>query len=99
MQLDYNDFKMSLCLIVQEILSGDANNYNALIFQGSALAHLQRFGEALESYRKAGEADPSQVLAWQVATVFILAFESVMFTFSPVSHCSEIVFDLKGSLF
>lgn len=49
----------------KEILSSDANNYNALICQGFALTHLQRFGEALESYRKAGEADPSQVLAWQ----------------------------------
>lgn len=53
-------------LCCQEILRHDQKNYNALVFRGAALVGLQQIVEALDSYRQATQADPAQILAWQV---------------------------------
>jgi len=61
--ITYSSFVLFYC---QEILTLDPRNYNALVFRGAALVGLQRIMEALDSYRQATQADPAQILAWQV---------------------------------
>lgn len=49
----------------KQILEYEANHYNALVFRGLALLHLNRFDESEEAYRAATKAQPTQLLAWQ----------------------------------
>ncbi|UZJ52503.1 hypothetical protein CBS101457_001823 [Exobasidium rhododendri] len=48
-----------------QVLEYEADNYNAQVFRGLALLHLQRYDESEEAYRAATTSQPSQVLAWQ----------------------------------
>ncbi|XP_053375489.1 tetratricopeptide repeat protein 37-like [Mercenaria mercenaria] len=47
------------------VLSGDGNNYMALVLIAVAAEGLEQYDQALKAYRRAVEADDSQMLAWQ----------------------------------
>jgi superkiller protein 3 len=51
----------------QDVLQHDAANYNAMIFAGLALDKLKCVNESAAMYRRAIDAQPTQILAWQVA--------------------------------
>lgn len=47
------------------VLAQDKNNYNALVFVGVAADGMEQFDQAEKAYKRATEAAPDQVLAWQ----------------------------------
>lgn len=48
-------------------MAQDKNNYNALVFVGVAADGMEQFDQAEKAYKRATEAAPDQVLAWQVS--------------------------------
>ncbi|XP_035667182.1 tetratricopeptide repeat protein 37-like isoform X1 [Branchiostoma floridae] len=49
----------------KDVLKQDKNNYHALVFVGVAAAELDQPDQAQAAYRRAAEAEPDQLLAWQ----------------------------------
>ncbi|XP_071101530.1 superkiller complex protein 3-like [Haliotis cracherodii] len=47
------------------VLASDKTNYNALVFVGVAAEGLEQADQALKAYKKAIDAAPEQILAWQ----------------------------------
>ncbi|KAK4048297.1 Superkiller protein 3 [Microbotryomycetes sp. JL201] len=54
----------------QSVLSFDSNNYNARVFLALALFNLEKYEEAEETYKKAIELGPTQLLARQGLVAF-----------------------------
>lgn len=48
-------------------MAQDKNNYNALVFVGVAADGMEQFDQAEKAYKRATDAAPDQVLAWQVS--------------------------------
>nr|CAD7441592.1 unnamed protein product [Timema bartmani] len=48
-----------------EVLKHDRNNYNGLVLFGVALQESDQRDQAPKAFRKAIEASPKQILAWQ----------------------------------
>lgn len=49
----------------RQVLEHESSNYNALVFLGLALLHLQQYDESKKAYLAAIKAQPGQLLAWQ----------------------------------
>ncbi|XP_046545688.1 tetratricopeptide repeat protein 37-like [Haliotis rubra] len=49
----------------KSVLASDKTNYNALVFVGVAAEGLEQADQALKAYKKAIDAAPEQILAWQ----------------------------------
>ncbi|KAI8480965.1 Tetratricopeptide repeat protein 37 [Branchiostoma belcheri] len=49
----------------RDVLNQDKNNYHALVFVGVAASELDQPDQAQAAYRRAAEAEPDQLLAWQ----------------------------------
>lgn len=51
--------------MLQLILKKVPDHYQANLFLGTALKEQGKWGQAIESYKKATEIDPGQAYAWQ----------------------------------
>ncbi|KAJ7251764.1 TPR-like protein [Mycena haematopus] len=54
----------------EQALAFDPGNYNANVFIGLALLELGDFGQSEQAYRRAIDANPDQLLAWQGLSKF-----------------------------
>ena len=67
--IDKKDYKTAL-KCCKRALNVDSNNYMALVFYGLCSAEIEQFDQALQAYKKATEANPDQLTAWQGLSSF-----------------------------
>ena len=67
--IDKKDFKtaMKCC---KRALNVDNSNYMALVFYGLCSTEVEQYDQGLQAYKKATEAKPNQLTAWQGLSTF-----------------------------
>ncbi|GFN82445.1 arrestin domain-containing protein 3-like [Plakobranchus ocellatus] len=69
------------------VLVEDPNNYNALVFLGVTAEGLDHVEQALKAYKKATDAQPDQLLAWQGISSMLEKHPGLM----SIEESSEVI--------